>query len=131
MGFNDFASFREEIESSFSNVVKSQDAFLAIDYKLSIFYLNAVAERYFKKKKAQLIGRALTVSLPKEWPVAVYNVVQTNVVEKRPFEIKYYSALANQWINLSGSPFENYFRFTFRSIDHKQAVKAELRNHIR
>ena len=131
MGLNDFASFREDIESSLSNALRSQDAFLATDYKLSIFYLNAVAERYFKKKKAQLIGRALRASLPKEWSLQLYNVVESGVAEKKPFEIKYRSPVANQWVNLSGRPFENYFTFTFRTIDHKEALKDELRKQIR
>lgn len=131
MGLNDFASFREEIESSLSNAVRSQDAFLATDYKLSIFYLNEVAERYLKRKKAQLIGRGLRTSLPKEWSVPQYTVVESNVMERKSFEIKYLSPVANQWVNLSGRPFENYYTFTFRAIDHKEALKDELRKQIR
>jgi hypothetical protein len=131
MGPIDFTQFNEEIESSFSNAVNSQDAFVAIDYEFYFLYLNQVAEKFYKRKANQIIGLNIATVFPNEWNFGPFKEARKNVAAKKHFEIKYNSPFANEWVQLVGRPFENYYTFTYRLIDYKELLKNELRKEFK
>jgi PAS domain-containing protein len=127
----DFRSFGEELESALSGIVNSPDAFVAISYEFCFLYLNAAAEKFYRKKKEQVIGQKVEDVFPDQWNFGPFRDVRKKVAERKHFEINYNSPFANQWVRLIGRPFENYYTFTYRTIDHKEVLKKELRQQYR
>jgi PAS domain-containing protein len=130
MNAADFKVFAEEIESSFTDTLNATEAFVAIDYNLCFLYLNQKAEKFYKKNKADLIGRTLEEIFPERRNFAPFKKAIQSVVTRKHLEINYHSPFIESWIQLTGRPFENYYTFTFRSIDHKESLKKELRREV-
>lgn len=124
-------SFSEEIELSFSIFIKSQDPFVAVDYNFSLLYLNNAAEKLFCKKKGDLIGQPFENVFPKEWTSQAFRTVRKNVSERLLADVKYNSPATGHWVHVIGRPFENYYTLTYRTFDHKEMLKSELRQQVR
>jgi PAS domain-containing protein len=127
MGNVNSKQFNEEIESSFTNVVNSPDAFVAIDYEFRFLFINRMAEKFYKKEKASIIGQKIETVFPEQWDFGPFRNARQSVSVKKYVEINYHSPFVNKWVQLIGRPFENYYTFTYRSIDHKEVLKNELR----
>jgi PAS domain-containing protein len=127
MGPINFKIFNEEIESAFSNTIHLPDAFVAIDYEFYILYMNLMAEKFFNRKRDQVIGLNIATVFPNEWNFEPYKEARKNIQARKHFEAKYNLPLTNEWIQLVGRPFENYYTFTYRHIDYKESLKNELR----
>lgn len=127
----DSGIFAEEIEPSFANAVNAAEAFVAIDYNFCVLYLNQKAEKFYNKNKADLIGLKIEEVIPEHWNFGPFKNAIQSVVARKYVEINYNSPFANSWIQLTGRPFENYYTFTYRSIDHKESLRKELRREVR
>lgn len=123
--------FAEEIESSLINVVNTAEAFVAIDYNFCFLYLNQKAEKFYNKNRADLIGMKMEEVFPEHWNSGPFRNAIQSVVARKYVEINYNSPSANNsWVQLTGRPFENYYTFTYRSIDHKESLRKELRREV-
>jgi PAS domain S-box-containing protein len=121
----------EDLQASFATAIKSPDAFVAIDYEFNFLFVNRVAEKFYSKSKAELIGRRVPEIFPEEWNFGPFLAIQKNVTGRKHFEMNYKSPFANKWVQLIGRPFENYFTFTYKVIDQKSALNNELRKEVR
>jgi PAS domain S-box-containing protein len=126
----DSRAFIEEIESSVSNIVSSADAFVAIDYDFCFLYVNQKAEKFYKRNRAELIGQKIEDVFPEQWNSGPFKNAIQSVIARKYVEINYNSPFIKTWVQLTGRPFENYYTFTFRSIDHKESLKKELRREV-
>lgn len=122
--------FAEEIESSFANVINTAEAFVAIDYNFCFLYLNQKAEKFYNKNRADLIGLKMEECFPELWNFGPFRNAIQGVAARKCVEINYNSPFANSWVQLTGRPFENYYTFTYRSIDHKESLRKELRREV-
>lgn len=120
----------EEIESSLTAIVHSADAFVAINYDYCFLFLNQKAEKFYKKQKADLIGKRVEEVFPEQWNFGPFKNARQSVDARRNVEINYFSPFVKEWVQLVGRPFENYYTFTYRSIDHKETLKKELRKEV-
>jgi PAS domain-containing protein len=127
----DTNTFFDEPQATFPTMVNSPDAFVAIDYEFNFLFLNGMAEQFYKVKKAEIIGKSIQQVFPKEWDFGPFKNVRVSVNAKKSVEIHYNSPFANAWVQLIGRPFENYYTFTYRMIDHKEVLRKELRNEVR
>jgi PAS domain S-box-containing protein len=123
--------FADDMQDSFASIMNAPDAFVAIDYDLKFIFVNRLAEKFYKKDKSELLGQSLESIYPKEMEFGPFRSVIKNVREKRQFEVSYQSPFVKEWVKLIGRPFENYFTFTYRTIDYKESLKAELRKDMK
>jgi hypothetical protein len=123
--------FSEEMHSSFAQIMNAPDAFVAIDYDLKFLFINKLAEKFYKKDKSELLGKSLETIYPKEMEFGPFKAVIKNVKAKKHFEHSYQSPFVKEWVKLVGRPFENYYTFTYRTIDYKEVLKDELRNEMK
>jgi PAS domain-containing protein len=124
-------NFSEEMHSSFASIINAPDAFVAIDYDLRFLFVNRLAEKFYRKDKSELLGRSLETVYPNEMEFGPFKSVLNNVRGRKPFEYSYQSPFVKEWVKLVGQPFENYYTFTYRSIDYKEVLKDELRREIK
>jgi hypothetical protein len=110
--------------------VKTSEAFVAIDYDYRFLYVNHLAEKFYSKKKEELIGRKIEDAFPSQWNFGPFMNVMQSVKLRLPAELNYKSPFANAWVQLFGRPFENYYTFTYWMIDQKEMLKRELRKHV-
>lgn len=122
--------FSEEIESSFASITHPIDAFVAISYDYSFLFLNQKAVKFYKRSKSELIGKKVEDIFPEQWNFGPFKSARQSVDAKKYVAINYFSPFANEWVQLVGRPFENYYTFTYRSIDHKEVLKNELRKEV-
>lgn len=120
----------DDMRKSFDQVVDSTEAFVAIDYGFTFLFVNKKAEGFYKKSLNELVGQNVQDMFPAQWDFGPFKEVRRNVVARKAFEINYHSPFANEWVKLSGKPFENYFIFTYRTIDYKSVLRDELRNQV-
>jgi hypothetical protein len=123
--------FPEEMHSSFYSVMNAPEAFVAIDYNLNFLFVNKLAEKFYKKEGSTLLGKNLKLIYPEEMEFGPFKSVIKNVQERKNFELTYQSPFVKDWVQLIGRPFENYFTFTYRTIDYREALKDELRNEMK
>lgn len=123
--------FSEEMHSSFASIMNSPDAFVAIDYENKFLFVNSLAEKFYKKDKADLLGKSIENVYPKEVEFGPFKEVLRNVKARKAFEFSYQSPFIKEWVKLVGRPFENYYTFTYRTIDYKQVLKDELRREMK
>jgi PAS domain S-box-containing protein len=128
--YSDSQTFYEEMLSSFPSAINSPDAFVAIDYDFQFLFLNRKAEKFYKRSKDDLIGKKVEEIFPEEWDFGPFRNLRISVEAKKSVEINYNSPFANAWVQLIGRPFENYYTFTYRMIDHKEVLKKELRKAV-
>jgi PAS domain S-box-containing protein len=122
----DFHQLNEDIGSLFP----SADAFVAIDYHFCFLYLNEKAEKFYKKSKAELIGKKVKDVFPEQWYSGPFKNTRQNIIAKKPIEINYNTSVDEGWVELTGRPFENYYTLTYRNIDHKESLKDEWRKEV-
>ncbi len=127
----DHTTEAEALHITFDTVMNAPDAFVAIDYNLKFLFVNALAEKFYNKKKSQLIGSAVNSVFPEESRFGPFKNMIRHVSAKKQFEISYESPYVKQWVKLVGRPFENYYTFTYTKIDYKEMLKAELRKEMR
>lgn len=120
----------EEIDFSFASITYPTDAFVAISYDYSFLFLNLKAEKFYKKSKSELIGKKVEDIFPEQWNFGPFKSARQSVDTKKYVEINYFSPFVKEWVQLVGRPFENYYTFTYRSIDHKEVLKNELRKEV-
>jgi PAS domain-containing protein len=130
MNPNNAHTFYDEMECSFPSVIKAPDAFVAIDYDFQFIFVNKKAEKFYKTSKENLIGKKVEEVFPQEWDFGPFKNLRVSVISKKSVEINYNSPFANAWVQLIGRPFENYYTFTYRLIDHKEVLKKELRSAV-
>jgi PAS domain-containing protein len=123
--------FSEEMHSSFEQIMNAPDAFVAVDYDLRFLFVNKLAEKFYKKNKSELLGQSLYDVYPKEMEFGPFKAVIKNVQAKKHFEFSYQSPFVKEWVKLVGRPFENYYTFTYRTIDYKEVLKEELRKEMK
>jgi hypothetical protein len=123
--------FAEEMQSSFEQIMNAPDAFVAIDYELKFLFVNKLAENFYRKDKSALLGHSLETIYPKEMEFGPFKAVIKNVKARKPFEYSYQSPFVKEWVRLVGRPFENYYTFTYRTIDYKEVLKDELRKEMK
>jgi PAS domain-containing protein len=123
--------FSEEMQSSFASIMNAPDAFVAIDYELKFLFVNKLAEKFYKKDKADLLGKPLESVYPQEMEFGPFKNVMKNVKDRQSFELSYQSPFIKEWVKLVGRPFENYYTFTYRTIDYKEVLKDELRSEMK
>jgi PAS domain S-box-containing protein len=126
----DPSTFYDEPQASFPSMVNSPDAFVAIDYDFNFLFLNHTAELFYKMDKNEIIGKSVQEVFPKEWDFGPFKNLRVSVIAKKQVEIHYNSPFANAWVQLVGRPFENYYTFTYRMIDHKEVLRKELRKEV-
>lgn len=107
------------------------DAFVAIDYQFRFLFLNRIAERYYRRCNNELVGLSIESMFPELWRFGPFIDARRNVERRVRFEMSYNSPVLKDWVQLRGNPFENYYTFTYRIIDHKEALTHELRSEIK
>lgn len=120
----------DQFEDALANMVKTPDVFVAVDYTFNVLYVNSVAEKYFKMKRHDLVGTRMEIVFPRLHS-AVWRSVIESVEQRRTVEKRYQSPFDNSWIQLNGRPFENYYAFTLKVIDHKEMLRSELRQQVK
>jgi PAS domain S-box-containing protein len=120
----------EEIEASQASLIQLPEAFVAIDYNFTFLFVNKTAERFYNKSKKDLIGKKVQEVFPDQWEFGPFRNARASVDTRKYVEINYNSPFANAWVQLIGRPFENYYTFTYKIIDHKEELKRELRNEV-
>lgn len=131
MGPHDFRTIQEEIEHSSPSSIKSPDAFVAINYDFFFLYLNHQAEKFYGKKRRELLGRTIEDAFPELWNFGPFKNARQSVSTRKEVEIQYNAPLTSDWVQLIGRPFENYYTLTYRIIDYKEVLKKELRQQFR
>jgi PAS domain S-box-containing protein len=119
--------FAEDMLSSFNTIMNAPDAFVAIDYDLNFLFVNQLAEKFYKSESADLLGKNIQTVFPSEMEFGPFKNVIKNVSERKSFELTYQSPFVKDWVQLIGRPFENYYTFTYRTIDYRENLKDELR----
>lgn len=131
MNLSDSRAFIDEMEASFPASIRSPDAFVAIDYNFIFLFVNKRAEQFYKKNRSMLLGKSVEQVFPEEWDFGPFRNLRISVASKKSVEINYNSPFAKGWVQLVGRPFENYYTFTYRMIDHKEVLKKELRKEVK
>lgn len=122
--------FFDQFEDALANMVKTPDVFVAVDYTFNVIYVNSVAERYYKMKRHELVGSSMEVVFPRLHS-AMWRGVADSVAQRKAVEKRYPSAFDTSWVQLNGRPFENYYAFTLKVIDHKEMLRSELRQQVK
>jgi PAS domain S-box-containing protein len=120
----------EEIEASQANLIHSPEAFVAIDYNFIFLFVNKTAEKFYNKSKEELLGKKVQDVFPDQWGFGPFRNARQSVDTRKYVEINYNSPFTNAWVQLIGRPFENYYTFTYKIIDHKEELRRELRNEV-
>lgn len=131
MNTHDPKTFAKEIASEFSTTIRSPDAFVAIDYDFFFLFLNNAAEKFYKRSKAELIGKKIKDIFPETWEFGPFKNSRKNVTAKKQFEMTYRSPFTDKWVLLVGRPFEKYYTFTYNNIDEKKSLNDELRAYVK
>jgi PAS domain S-box-containing protein len=131
MNLSDSRAFIDEMEASFPASIYSPDAFVAIDYNFIFLFVNKRAEQFYRKSRNMLLGKSVEQVFPEEWDFGPFRNLRISVGSKKSVEINYNSPFAKAWVQLIGRPFENYYTFTYRMIDHKEVLKKELRKEVK
>lgn len=114
-----------------SEVEKSKEAFVLIDYHFRFLYVNAVAEKYFKKKKSELIGRTAKEIFPNQWDFGPFKTSRRYVAARKRFELVYQSPFTESWVKLVGEPHGDYYLYSYHPVDYQTHLRDELRNELK
>lgn len=121
----------EDQAALLANLVKAPDVFVALGYDFRVLFVNAVAERYYKRKREELVGEDIDVVFPAMKDTPTYRTIRKHVANRMALESRYQSPLNHSWVQLTGRPFEKYYAFTLKPIDHKELLRSELRQQMR
>ncbi len=109
----------------------SLTAFVVIDYDYVFLSVNRTAEKFYGKNKDELLGRKAKDIFPDLWDFGPFKNSRKAVDAKQPFQIEYNSPFSKKWVQLSGKPYEDFYTYTYKTIDYKSMLNDQLRKEVR
>ncbi|MBT1706058.1 PAS domain S-box protein [Chryseosolibacter indicus] len=115
----------------FASMEDSDCAFAAIDYNYNFLYINKLAEKFYGKKRDELLNKNVRVLFPELWEFGPFKNGRKAVAAKQAFQMEYDSPFAKKWVQLTGKPYDNFYTYTYRVIDFKSHLRDQLRNEMK
>lgn len=120
----------QQIEELFASKLTAYDAVVVVDYNFTYLYVNALAQMFFGKSEAALIGKKPADLFPEQWNLSLFKSSQKAVCEKNHVEMEYLSPFVKKWIHLVGTPYPDYYTFRYHVIAYKELLEDELRKEL-
>jgi diguanylate cyclase (GGDEF)-like protein/PAS domain S-box-containing protein len=102
------------------------DGFAMLDGAWRFTYINAMAERFLKRPRDELIGKVVWDKFPRFVESKLYRDCQHAATSKSPVESEYLSPLLHRWLEIRIYPSENGVSIYFRDISQRKKAESEI-----
>ncbi|MDQ3290320.1 MAG: PAS domain S-box protein, partial [Bacteroidota bacterium] len=93
-----------EQQKSYELVNNIEVIFVELDFNEKFLFLNKTGEKYFNKKKEELIGKNIWLTYPEAVGTAGYTAIREALTERKKTETEYFSAVFKKYMFLSAVP---------------------------
>ncbi|GEM_PF-5362560 len=118
----------DEDRSGITTILESvTDAFLALDQKWRVTYMNPKAEQLLRKKRSDLIGRIYWDVFPDIVDTVSYRELHRAVAENITVKFEQFYPPLDTWFEARGFPYKKGISVFFRDITQRKRAEEELR----
>jgi PAS domain S-box-containing protein len=123
-----FAASTGEAEQQIRSVLERiTDGFVAYDREWRFTYLNHLAERYFGKRREDLLGKVVWDEFPSAIGSTYHREIHRAVAEQTPIEFAMPAVLSKGWYGVTAYPSPDGVSVYFRDITAQRAAENALR----